>query len=186
LISQEGKLVAHLRIGFSEDPAPGSAVFLVLDTLTDREVKHVVVPNSSDTAGVGQALAAIRAELAARTWIAMPPYAMTVDETVPERFHGLGSSQAMVGEGEGLVVRFHEPTLTVHDGARPILRAAHPGWSPRLTMLGHTCAMLTDMNEVWGSRLHGVLLIGLHSSGSPHFCPSSDRLHAVRIPTKAR
>jgi hypothetical protein len=112
----------------------------------------------------------------------MTAYEMSVDATVAERFHGLGSSHAMVGEGEGFVVRYHEPTLTVHEGRRLLVRAAHPSWSPRITMLGHGCSMLTDLYEAWGSARHRVLAVELHSSGSPHFCPSSAQIRVVRLP----
>jgi hypothetical protein len=182
LVSDDARLVARSP---GVDPNDGSRVILlkVVDVDSGRD-QHVISVRTHDPPDVELArIAQAAAVVDERTWTPLAVYPTSVDTSVPERHNGLGSSQAMEGTGEGLVVQFLEPTLTVREvGGATLFRRAFPGWSERQ----RGCAFFTDLMELWGSRSLGVLLVTLDHSGSPHFCEAQPDTRTVRFAVRAR
>ncbi len=127
-----------------------------------------------ELAGFGRADAALRR----RTWTPLPSYDLERDDSVPERMHGLGFTPAYEASGEGLLVRFHEPLLTITDARRStVFRRAFPRWS----RASKGCAIFAYLGDVWASRKLGVLVAAIRYSTSPAGCGLDATFHAVRF-----
>jgi hypothetical protein len=180
LVSEDGKRVATgMSIGSSEDRL---TLLCITDVDTDREVKSIVSQQGADLdrqlALVNEASAALDAQ----KWIPVSRYETAIDPTAKERSHGLGSAMAMEAGGEGLRVRFHEPTLIVDEASgRPWLRRAFPGWSKRGPVAGQSCVTFADLRGAWASRKLGVMVVEIGYSGSPHSCSFASELHVLRF-----
>jgi len=185
LLSGDGKFILQTGSGTSDD-VPGRWTWLsVMDITGAGKGRSVFALGDSDAVTKRARLAEMRAILDEQVWSPMTRYEMAEDTTVQARLHGLGMSQPMVGHGEGLTVMFHEPVLIVRDeSGRELIRRSYPAWSPRIYRLGHYCSMLTDLVGVAGSRAHGLLLVSIHSSGSPEFCESTGDMQVVRFSPK--
>ena len=177
LISEDARLVAiDPRLN---DDSDGDPPYLqIIDVDADRTRQHFdVPPGAPPEVGLAR-LAEATAALDAHRWLTLLTYETSNDDSVPMRQHGLGYATAREGTGEGLLVRFHEPTLTVREvGGRTLFRRGFPGWSEREP----GCTFFTDLLGVWASRKLGVLVVTLGHSSSPHHCSASAETHAVRF-----
>ncbi|MEP7122151.1 MAG: hypothetical protein ABJE95_14625 [Byssovorax sp.] len=182
LLSADGKFILQTGSSTSDD-VPGRWTWLsVMDITGATKGRSVSALGDGDVVIKRARLAEMRAILDERVWSPMTTYEMAEDTTVQPRLHGLGMSQPMVGHGEGLTVMFHEPVLIVSDeSGRELVRRSYPAWSPRIYRFGHYCSMLTDLVNVSGSRARGLLLVSIHSSGSPEFCVSTGDMQVVRF-----
>jgi hypothetical protein len=178
LVSEDARLLATSP---GVDPNDGSRIILlkVVDVDSERDQQVIAVridePPDVELARLAEAAAV----LDGRTWSTLTPYPQSA-----ERINDVGVRLETEATGEGLVVKFHEPTLTVRaEGGRTLFRRALPGWSfPRTK----DCAYSTSVLEVWGSRRLGVLLVSLDHNGFPYFCGMKDSIRTVRFAPRSR
>ncbi|MFO0756368.1 MAG: hypothetical protein U0359_07750 [Byssovorax sp.] len=180
LLSSDGKTIL-LGPRVIDDGA-SIAYLTLLDIDRDREARAITA-GAADPPDVQRArLAEARALLDTLGGSPLVAYETSADPTGRERVHGLGSSLPMAATGEGLRVRFHEPTLIADEPAgRAIFTRAFPAWSQRGPVAGERCLAYADLRRVWGRRSLGVLLVEIGYSASPHFCTFAPALHPVRI-----
>ncbi len=182
-VSVDARSVMRVLCTTSGDPPVMSARLTVTDVATGRDATTLDVKPNSDRAAREAALTAMKAFVAKRRWAALVPYSIEDDTSVPDRFHGLGLSRAHVATGEGLRVQFHEPELVVtNEKGKVVLRGRYPAWSPHRGALGQSCIWLTDLGDAMGNRAVGVLVLGLDSTGSPHFCEGGRTERIVHLP----
>lgn len=183
-VSDDGKRIAELSCGRSDEPPMDSVAYLSFrDVATNKTSNAAGVFSGKPPEERQKGLAQMKAILADGHWTAMTDYHMAIDDTVEERFFGLGSTVARVGTGEGLTVRFHEPELIITDAKGKVVhKRKYPSWSPKITRFGQYCAMFTDLTDVLGSRKMGLFLLRLESAGSPHFCEAFAIEHLVKVP----
>jgi hypothetical protein len=178
LLSDDARLVATNP---GVDPKDGSRVILLkvveVDSDHDRQMVTVRVDDPPDVELARLAEAA--AVLDGRTWSTLTPYPKSA-----ERYNDLGVTLEMEATGDGLVVQFHEPTLTVREVVgRTLFQRAFPHWSVGKK---RDCAYSTYVLEVWGSRRLGVLLVSLGHNGFPFFCGLLDSMRTVRFAPRSR
>jgi len=124
-------------------------------------------------------LAEAAAALDGQTWSTLTPYPQSA-----ERTNDFGVKLETEVTGDGLVVQFRQPTLTVREvGGRTLFRRALPHLS-----FGRTkdCTYSRSMLEVWGSRRLGVLVVELEHNGFPYFCGIHESVRMVRFAPRAR
>ena len=184
LVSSDRKLVA-LFVGVESEGGDHITPLRILDVDTDRAVRSVRFARADAPEEKLARIAEARAALGERTWEATVAHPIREDDTAPKRVFALGEAVARMGEAEGLVVRFREPTLTVTDATgAPLLRRAYNAWSGHQTVGGQRCSVFADLSQVWGHRAAGVLVVEIRYSATPDFCSLPATTHVVRLPRK--
>jgi hypothetical protein len=177
LVSDDGRVVAIAPRSYEDLDDPATLLAIVdVDADRAREVVERRGHAAPDNELAGFARA--NAVLHRRTWTPLPSYDLQRDDSVPERVHGLGLTTANEASGEGLLVRFHEPLLTITDSRRStVLRRAFPAWSHA----EKGCAIFAYLGDVWASRKLGVMVVAIRYGTSPAGCGLDATFHAVRF-----
>jgi hypothetical protein len=182
LVSEDGLAVALVPPPLERADPPGGYL-QIIDVATDRAHHVTHRPNTAppevQLAVFDEAIAA----LDRRQWLSLAKLELAEDQTVRPRYQGLGYAIAYEGTGEGLLVRFHEPVLTVADARGVVFfRRAFRSWSrPK-----KGCNRFADLGDAWASRKLGVLVVELRYSAAPAGCDLEEAYHAVRVASDTR
>ncbi len=184
LVSADRRLVARF-VGAEGEDTDRVTPLQILDLTSDRAVRSVTFRRGDASDEKLARLSEARDALQEHAWEALVALEVTDDADAPKRQFGLGEAVARVARGDGLVVRFREPTLLVTGASgATLLRRAFPAWSGRKTVSGQPCVVYADLLQAWGSRAAGVLVVEITYSTTPHFCSVQPSTHAVRLPAK--
>jgi hypothetical protein len=188
LVSTDAALVA-LSFQFpteekqSSDPqAVRQRILTIVDVSSGKTVHQVELPESADDAVEQERALAAEVLLDGHDWLPLAPYEATADPEWPPRKHPLGATSPSQAEGEGLVVQFHEPVLSIEiAGGRSLYRKRFPGWSTPPTWVNPACWIFAELGRVFGSRALGVVVLQIDYSGSPHHCGWDPVTHVIRF-----
>ena len=110
-------------------------------------------------------------------------YTTSADSRHPAR--GALIERPLEARGEGLVVRYRDPLLTVTgDNGQELVRQKMVGWKASSQDSGcHTSTFDGVLSSVRGSRRHGVFLITLASVNGVERCGAF--AHFVKLPALA-
>lgn len=173
-VSADGSIVAianHESLGARGDER------LLLDFVevaSDRLVRRIIVSDPDHPEARHGAEAKARAVLAEGTWV---------------KLRKLDVQEDHVAKRDGMEVRYQEPALIVRDTTSTfdLVRRNESTWSHPA---GRPCpgcdvcpAPLAILDDAWGDRLHGILLVQLSFAGGTDICwEPPDDFHVVELP----
>ncbi len=186
LVSTDGKVVA-LFVGVEGADGDRITPLRLVDADKSRELRSISFSPSAPDQDKLAGLAEAQSTLDAGTWLSTTAHEMKQDPTKESRQFGLGEAVAMMGEGDGMTVRFHEPVLSVTAAnGKSWLRRAFPTWSKKGSVGGQPCVAYADLARAFSSREARVLVVQIRYATTPDFCASAPETFVVRLPAEPR
>ena len=157
---------------------------MYIDVARDKPLRLAGMPFSNLPIDGGASIPWLREH---HEWVELVAYETAHDE---EKFHK-HYFVPYIARGEGLVVRYREPILSILDGQRVIVNKRVAGWSdtpdPPCDPGDEGChrcpAANAKIGKAWGSRARGIVVVDVSFSTYSDVCGAPiDMPHVVRLP----